>query len=327
MNIAVIGLGSMGKRRIRLIKDEYPEITIIGVDGRIDRQEEVQSIFDLQTYTTLDEAAANVSLGAVIISTSPISHEAIIRNALDHGLHVFTEINLINDYYDEVMLLAKEKGSHLYLSSTFLHRKEIQFIENKISEDKQVTYRYHVGQYLPDWHPWESYKDFFVSNKKTNGCREIFAIELPWITSVFGNFKTVEVQRAKISTLELDYPDTYSLLVTHESGIQGTINVNIVSRESRRELQIIGEQTTINWNGTPDSLRAWSTGENSMQSIQLYDTFMNLEGYAKNIIEDAYLAEIKEYISLLKGEIQQTKYSFIKDKAIIDWINVFEEGI
>lgn len=327
MNIAVIGLGSMGKRRIRLLKDEYPEITLIGVDGRIDRQEEVRSIFDLKTYTSLDEATGKENLDAVIISTSPISHEAIIRNALDNELHVFTEINLINDYYDEVMLIAKEKGRQLYLSSTFLHRKEIQFIENKISDDKQVTYRYHVGQYLPDWHPWESYKDFFVSNKKTNGCREIFAIELPWITSVFGNFKTVEVQRAKISTLELDYPDTYSLLVTHESGIQGTINVNIVSRESRRELQIIGEQTTINWNGTPDSLRAWSTEENGMQSIQLYDTFMNLEGYAKNIIEDAYLAEIKEYISLLRGEIHQTKYSFIKDKAIIDWINVFEEGI
>lgn len=327
MNIAVIGLGSMGKRRIRLLKDEYPEITLIGVDGRIDRQEEVQSIFDLKTYTSLDEATGKENLDAVIISTSPISHESIIRNALDHELHVFTEINLINDYYDEVMLIAKEKGSQLYLSSTFLHRKEIQFIKNKISDDKQVTYRYHVGQYLPDWHPWESYKDFFVSNKKTNGCREIFAIELPWITSVFGNFKTVEVQRAKISTLELDYPDTYSLLVTHENGIQGTINVNIVSRESRRELQIIGEQTTINWNGTPDSLRAWSTEENSMQSIQLYDTFMNLEGYAKNIIEDAYLAEIKEYISLLRREIHQTKYSFIKDKAIIDWINVFEEGI
>lgn len=327
MNIAVIGLGSMGKRRIRLLKDEYPEITLIGVDGRIDRQEEVQSIFDLKTYTSLDEATGKENLDAVIISTSPISHEAIIRNALDNELHVFTEINLINDYYDEVMLIAKEKGRQLYLSSTFLHRKEIQFIENKISDDKQVTYRYHVGQYLPDWHPWESYKDFFVSNKKTNGCREIFAIELPWITSVFGNFKTVEVQRAKISTLELDYPDTYSLLVTHESGIQGTINVNIVSRESRRELQIIGEQTTINWNGTPDSLRAWSTEDNSMQSIQLYDTFMNLEGYAKNIIEDAYLAEIKEYISLLRGEIHQTKYSFIKDKTIIDWINVFEEGI
>lgn len=327
MNIAVIGLGSMGKRRIRLLKDEYPEITLIGVDGRIDRQEEVQSIFDLKTYTSLDEATGKENLDAVIISTSPISHEAIIRNALDNELHVFTEINLINDYYDEVMLIAKEKGRQLYLSSTFLHRKEIQFIENKISDDKQVTYRYHVGQYLPDWHPWESYKDFFVSNKKTNGCREIFAIELPWITSVFGNFKTVEVQRAKISTLELDYPDTYSLLVTHESGIQGTINVNIVSRESRRELQIIGEQITINWNGTPDSLRAWSTEDNSMQSIQLYDTFMNLEGYAKNIIEDAYLAEIKEYVSLLRGEIHQTKYSFIKDKTIIDWINVFEEGI
>ena len=38
MKVLVIGLGSMGKRRIRLIKDMYPEFEIYGVDGREDRR-------------------------------------------------------------------------------------------------------------------------------------------------------------------------------------------------------------------------------------------------------------------------------------------------
>ena len=33
MNIGVIGLGSMGKRRIRLIKDNFPEINVVGIDN------------------------------------------------------------------------------------------------------------------------------------------------------------------------------------------------------------------------------------------------------------------------------------------------------
>ena len=38
MKILVIGLGSMGKRRIRLIRDMYSTFEIFGVDGREDRR-------------------------------------------------------------------------------------------------------------------------------------------------------------------------------------------------------------------------------------------------------------------------------------------------
>ena len=45
MNIAVVGLGSMGKRRIRLIREMYPEYSIIGIDSREDRQEEAKRLY------------------------------------------------------------------------------------------------------------------------------------------------------------------------------------------------------------------------------------------------------------------------------------------
>ncbi|CZR10744.1 Predicted dehydrogenase [Trichococcus flocculiformis] len=326
MKIAVIGLGSMGKRRIRLMQGSFPEIELVGIDGRADRQSEVEEIYNISCFSSLTEAWTS-DLNGVVISTSPLSHEAIIKEALHLNVHVFTEINLLNHYYDEVMALANEKKLHLYLSSTFLHRKEIAYMAERIMEDQKVTYRYHVGQYLADWHPWESYKDFFVSHKETNGCREIFAIELPWLTTVFGDIVSAEVNHSKISNLEIDYPDTYSVLLKHESGITGTLNVNIVSRIAKRELEIIGESTQIEWRGTPDSLEEWSHEAKQMQAVSLYDTFEHQEGYAKNIIEDAYLEEIKEYIALLRGDIQDTKYSFEQDKKVIDWIHTFEEGI
>lgn len=327
MKIAVIGLGSMGKRRLRLLQGAFPEIGLAGVDGREDRQAEAGELFGIRAYASLGAAHAAEGLDAVVISTSPLSHEALIKEALGLGLHVFTEINLLNHYYDEVMALAAEKGLHLYLSSTFLHRKEIGYLQEAVARDSKVTYRYHVGQYLPDWHPWESYKDFFVGRKETNGCREIFAIELPWITSVFGKIVRAEVKRGRLTDLEIDYPDNYALLVEHESGVFGTLNVNIVSRVAKRELEVIGERTQLEWRGTPDSLVEWSEEAKALQPVALYDTFEQREGYAKNIIEDAYLEEIKEYVGLLRGELSETKYSFAQDAEVVDWINVFEEGI
>lgn len=324
MKIGIIGLGSMGKRRLRLLTEFFPEITLVGVDSRNDRQEEVQNIFKIKTFESLKDAVNEAKIEAVCICTSPISHESIILEALKTNLHVFTEINLLNNYYEEAIALAEEKKLHLYLSSTFLHRREIKLLEEAIKQDSKVTYRYHVGQYLPDWHPWESYKEFFVANKKTNGCREIFAIELPWITKVFGSIESFELQKQKLSSLDIDYPDNYVLMVKHASGIVGTLNVNILSRVAKRDLDIIGEQTQISWDGSPEGLYKWDETSKEMKKKDLYAGYIDDKSYSKTIIEDAYLEEIREYISLLKGEITETLYSFEKDQAIIELINQFE---
>ena len=35
---------------------------------------------------------------------------------------------------------------------------------------RPLTFTYQSGQYLPDWHPWESYKEFYVSKRETGAC-------------------------------------------------------------------------------------------------------------------------------------------------------------
>jgi len=53
MNVIIIGLGSMGKRRIRLLKQYDPNLNIIGVDGRLDRLQEVGELFHIPVYKDL----------------------------------------------------------------------------------------------------------------------------------------------------------------------------------------------------------------------------------------------------------------------------------
>ena len=328
MKFAVVGLGSMGCRRIRLLRHHFPEIEIVGIDWVDERRKNAQANFEIKTAISIEQAVKDHGyLTAGLVCTSPISHELIIKNALNLGLNVFTEINLLNNYYSEVIETAENKNLKLYLSSTLLHREEIEFIQNKVLEDKAVTYRYHVGQYLPDWHPWESYKSFFVTDKRTNGCREIFAIELPWIIKTFGQVVSMSVEKQKISNLEIDYPDTYNVLFKHETGICGSISINVVSRVAKRELDIIGERTQISWKGTPDSLKSWNSNLNEMEFIPTYDSPIHQSGYASNILENAYLSELSEFIDLLTGKTSQTRYSFNQDMQIIDLINDIEASL
>ena len=101
MNVLVIGLGSMGKRRIRLISEMYPMYDLYGVDNRKDRREEVEKRFNIKTFQNIDDKYLKDNIDSAFVCTSPLSHNSIIKQCLDNKWDVFTELNLVSDGYDE----------------------------------------------------------------------------------------------------------------------------------------------------------------------------------------------------------------------------------
>ena len=145
MRVAVIGLGSMGKRRIRLLKqyiekegkrngrkNEKWEIT--GIDLSRERCLEVEELCNIETFSDLDKGLSKGNIDCALICSSPASHAELIHECLKRGLHVFTEMNLVNNRYKENKRRAGEKKRVLFLSSTFLYRKEIEFIKEKLQK-------------------------------------------------------------------------------------------------------------------------------------------------------------------------------------------------
>lgn len=164
MKAVVIGLGSMGKRRVRLINQYDTGMEIIGVDSNVERRAESEAVFGIKTCASLAESGA-MEGDAALVCSSPLSHASLITDCLNRKMHVFTELNLVMDRYDENISLAKETSRVLFLSSPFLYRAENQFIINVAQNSlKPLHYTYHIGQYLPDWHPWEKYQNFLYEN-------------------------------------------------------------------------------------------------------------------------------------------------------------------
>ena len=289
MEILVIGLGSMGKRRIRLLKRFKEVSNIIGIDARYDRREETQKLFGCETFIDIDEAMRNHSaIKCAFVCTSPLSHSKLITNALNHNLDVFTEINLVSDGYERNIKLAKEKGKKLFLSSTMYYREEIQYLINQLRDKSKLNYIYHVGQFLPDWHPWENYKEFFVDDEKTNGCREIMAIELPWLLGTFGEVRKTNVLSDKISNLNLHYNDNYMIQIEHDNGNKGVLIIDVVSPKAVRNLEIFGRDIYFSGNGTSNSLECFDVKSKQIKKVNLYEKSENLEGYGSFIVENAY---------------------------------------
>lgn len=324
MKVVVIGLGSMGKRRIRLIQRYSKEIQIVGVDLNEERRIACNREYKIETYKGLNDLLKKGKLDAAFICTSPLSHHRIITQCLNHDIHVFTELNLVADGYEENIEIARRNKLVLFLSSTFLYRDEIKKIKTFVKESNcRLNYTYHVGQYLPDWHPWENYKDFFVGDKRSNGCREIFAIELPWLINVFGEITDIKVIKNKISQLEIDYNDNYLVIVQHTNGHKGTFAVDIVSRKAVRNLEVFGENLYLRWNGTPTGLYIYDHVDKKEENIKLYDEIDQLENYSSFIVENAYFNEIVTFFDVVKNG-KKTIYSFEQDKVILKLIDEIE---
>lgn len=323
MRVAVIGLGSMGKRRIRLIKQFRPDIEIVGIDMSQQRMDSAKKEFNIVCEESINKTMGK-TIDGVFVCSSPLSHANIIQEMIEWGINVFTEINLTDDGYDDIIEKKSEKGVKVFLSSTFLYRKDVQYIIRQ-AKGKKVNYMYHTGQYLPDWHPWESYKNFFVADKRTNGCREILAIEFPWIIECFGRILDIQWKKGTLTDLGLDYCDNYLLLLEHENGTKGCIAVDVVARKARRSLEIFGNDLQILWEGTPESLKEFDLKERNMRSVVTYDNIEKDDRYCDNIIENAYMDEIIAFINWVENDSEElVKYHFEDNYDTLKWIDRIE---
>ncbi len=323
MNIVVIGLGSMGKRRIRLIQKVYPEFPIYGIDQREDRRKEVEQQFQIPCFEDMDSVEARYDIQAAFVCTAPLAHNSIIHECLKKKWHVFTELNLVADGYEENMALAEKMRCKLFLSSTFFYREEIKYIREYVEKGDKWNYCYHIGQYLPDWHPWEAYKDFFIGDVRTNGCREIMAIELPWLVAAFGKIKEFHVMSDRLSGLNIEYNDNYMIQFVHENGSKGTLIVDVVSPVAVRHFEAYRESEYIRWNGTPDSLEQYDTASDQLKAVGLNEVEEHKEGYRAFVVENAYANEIREFFDVVLNE-KEPQYGFKQDKEILKLIDKLE---
>lgn len=326
MKAIIIGLGSMGRRRARLLREIDRSMQIIGIDMQEARRKQAEAELAIPTGESIDSVCKKFEPDCAFVSTSPLSHASIIKECLKNNLHVFTELNLTDAGYDENMGLAKIRKKVLFLSSTFLYREEIQCIKAEVANcGCPLSYMYHAGQYLPDWHPWESYQSFFVGDKATNGCREFMAIEFPWLIDTFGAVKSMYSTKSKNSSLDIDFPDTYQIFFEHDTGHKGMITVDIVSRKPVRNFELSGEKLYMSWNGTPEGLVKYDYKAKKEIKLSSNDAVERREGYSLFIIENAYKSEIVNFFDSIEGKFEP-RYSFGKDKYTLSLINEIERN-
>lgn len=251
MKLLVVGCGSVGKRHVGNFKSIGVE-DITAVDTRPDRLKEVQEKYGIKGLSNFDKSMEE-KYDAVVICTPPNSHIPIATKAAEKSCHIMIEKPMSNSMEGISKLLDVAKRNNLIILIGYTYRFWPPLIRvEELLNEKVIGNIYSVriefSEYLPDWHPWEDYRTFYMAKKELGGgaiLDESHAIDFArWL---FGEIKEIACFNDRLSNLEITSDDVAEILMRFESGVIGSIHLDIFGRAHRRNLEIIGEKGNIYW--------------------------------------------------------------------------------
>ena len=302
MKFLVVGLGSMGKRRIRNLQ-HLKAGEIVGFDLREDRRKEAADKYGIETFADFDEAMAT-GPQAMVISTPPDMHMQFGIKAVSNNIHFFAEAGTSTEGIEEVIKVSKQNNVVAAPSCTLRYHPSIKKMKELIDAGaigKILTYTYESGQYLPDWHPWEDYRTFYVSRRETGACREIVPFELTWVNWIVGEVETVTGMKGKLSDLDCDIDDAYHLLMRYKNGAIGHLLVDVLARAAVRNCRFIGSEGTLEWVASEKKVRHYNAATKEWTDF-LEPKAIIEEGYSEMSAENMYIEEMEAFVNAANGK-------------------------
>lgn len=292
----------MGKRRIRCLH-ELGYHQIIGYDTDSNRRVTARDEYDIETAKEVEELNLE-SRDGLIISTPPFAHNEYIELAITAGVPAFVEASAIKEGLPELQKRAADAGVRIAPSCTMRFHPAVQdivSIAQKGQYGNVTSFSYHFGHYLPDWHPWESVEDFYVSREDTAATREMVPFELMWLIDVVGYPIDIDGKFGK-STADVgaEINDVYSLTVEIETGF-GTLMVDVVSRYATRRLVLNFEEAQVLWSWDDDVVKLYEA-EDDRWIDYWQSNGESQKGYNQNIREDMYIDELAAFIEEIRNE-------------------------
>jgi len=161
--------------------------------------------------------------------------------------------------------------------------------------------RAHWGEYLPDWHPWEDFRQGYAARADLGG-GVILTLCHPfdYLRMLLGEITALNAFASYGGGLDLPVEETAEVGLRFQSGVVGSVHLNYLQRPPAHHLEIIGSQGTLRWNNADGALsvyRADSGGEGGSG----WQTELPPEGFERNTL---FMDEMRNFLAVVRGEAQ-----------------------
>lgn len=311
MKVLVTGLGSIGQRHVRNLREilgEGAEIWAFRARGRqivIDAQlratfgQAPEERYGLRTFPSL-EAALEAGPDVVFV-TNPIAlHAQTALAAARRGCHVFIEKPLSDrwDGIDELVATVRGKGVKVGVGYQLRFHPALRQIYQSLQEKRIgriCSAHIHFGEYLPSMHLYEDYRDGHAARRREGGGAILcLSHELDYAYWLFGHPRRVFAVGGHLTDLDLDVEDTASLLfeyVMDDRTVPVYVSLNFIERPPSRTCTIVGDQGTIAW----DYYRGCVAEINAGSGTCIQHDFSKLER------NSMFVAEVSNFLDSISG--------------------------
>ncbi len=263
--LLIVGLGSIGRRHLKNLKTLYENDIILCRTGKGTLPDD--ELCDYACEHTLS-AALGHKPDAVIICNPTSLHMQTAIDAAKAGCHLFLEkpISHSLEGLAELNHLVTTKNLICMVGFQYRFHPTLQRMKQRIEEGaigKIIHAHAHWGEYLPDWHPWEDYKNSYSARSELGGgvvltlCHPIDYLQ--WIV---GDVISVFAVTRQSETLGINVEDIADLTLTHGSGACSTIHLDYIQRPKSHHLQVVGDKGTMVWDHRSGGLQCFDTGSN-----------------------------------------------------------------
>jgi len=292
-NFVITGGGSIGKRHLKnLITLNIKKENIFVLEPREDRVSELNAlginncIKDIKEFDDIPVKAA--------IICSPTSYhidQAIYFAKKKANLMIEKPLSRDLENIDELKDIVLKNKLTTFIAYIFRFAPSIKFLratlEKTIIGDIFFV-RGEFSEYLPDWHPYEKYNSFYMSQKQLGGGSILDQSHImDLVHYLFGNFKSVMAFNNKLSGLEIEADDIAEMIVELDNGILASIHTDIFGRKHSKSLEIKGSNGNIHWDFYKNTVSIYNAETKTLKIEENFDKDFN----------KVYIEELKYFIN------------------------------
>ena len=254
MIVSIIGMGSIGQRHFNnliLFKKKYKKKEIRGYEfnqSKIKILKKKYKNFEI----TNDFKRAVINSDIVYICNPTNLHNQSILNTLKYSKpHFYIEKPLSSKIDGCKFVLNKIKKTKKTVAIGYMLRNHPVILYTKKLLEKKILgkilfARAESGFYLPFWHPWENYKDFYMSSiKKGGGALLDTSHEINYLQYFFGKAISVSGKVKTISDLEITSDDLTTADILFEKNIKTQIHLDLLQFDEERYFKIIASEAVL----------------------------------------------------------------------------------
>lgn len=295
MKFLIAGLGSIGRRHLKnLVSMGEKDILLYRTHQATLTDEELAGF---PVATDLKDALAQKPDGVIVANPTAL-HLDVAIPAAQTGCHLLLEKPLTNSMDGIAQLseaVAAGKGKVL-VGFQFRYHPGLNQISKILKEGaigRPLSVRVHWGEYLPNWHPWEDYRQGYAARSDLGG-GVILTLSHPldYLRWLLGNIKELFAFGGHLSDLELQVEDTAEISLHFANGVVGSVHLDYNQRPPVHKLEIVGTGGTVRWDNADGAVQLSRAGEP-------WETFPVPIGFERNWL---FQDEIRHFLAVSRGE-------------------------